>query len=222
MKTTPPSTVPAGTAAPLTPPDGHHGHHPPRNVFPGQPPAHVLPKPVGPGVTQPVDIPDTAKGSPLPHWDGVLIGSVVRTIAGFPEHHLPILPKTVVLNAYVNGAFNYGDFSSVEQALAAVKELTAPSDKPAAVIWKDKFNIVHAQALLSYGGLDLGEFWHNGTPIASKAPQALHLAAGDKIALGHPEALYVVDGDIVHKTTVPETIPVPGNGGAGWKPGGES
>lgn len=166
---------------------GHGSHHPTPGgaPFPGQPPAHVLPTPVGPGVTQPPDIPDTAKGSPLPHWDGVLVGVVANT------------------GIYVNGAFNYGDFASVEQAMTAVAALTGPADKPAAVVWKDKFGIVHAQALLQYGPGDT-------------APTALHLTPGEQLFVGHPEALTIMDGAIVHHTNVPSTVPVPGNGGTGW------
>ncbi len=223
-------------SAPVHP--GHGDHHT-GSVFPGQPPAHVLPTPVGPGTTQPPDVPDTAKGSPLPHWDGVLIGSVVSTVA--PPHAgepwtkatLPPGPTTVLRNVYVNGAFNYGDFASVEQALAATKQLTAGPERPAAVIWKDKFQIVHAQALLAWGGSTIaGDGWSSaadlllhgddGTHLGGPAsgPQALHLASSDQVVLGHPEALYVVDGDVVVSTSVPKTIPVPANGGTGWSPGG--
>jgi hypothetical protein len=178
------------TAAPST--GTHAGHHPtaPGSVFPGQPPAHVLPTPVGPGTTQPPDIPDTAKRSPLPHWDGVLVGWSLASGAGI----------------YVNGAFNYGDFGSVDQALTAVSQLTAPADKPAAVVWKDKFGIVHAQALLTLN--------QSGSPVA------FHVSDASATLLGHPEALFIVDGDATIQTSVPSTVPVPANGGTGWKPGG--
>lgn len=213
------------TAIPSTAGGGHGAHHGPA-PFPGQPPAHVLPPPAGGGVTQPPDIPDTAKGSPLPHWDGVLVGSVATVVSG-DITHLPTPDYTVQRNIYVNGAFNYGDFASAEQAVAAVKELTRPQDKPAAVIWKDKFGIVHAQALLAYGGaatkISLGPAGPGIPDIGSDTgPTALHLAPGDHVLLGHPEALMIVDGDLVVKTSVPQTIPVPVNGGTGWVPGGAS
>lgn len=188
---------------------GHSGHHGP-NVFPGQPPAYVLPKPVGPGVTQPADIPDTAKGSPLPHWDGVLLGSALaQGKAGLAAHNL-----------YVNGAFNYLDHKgSVEDALTAVKQLTAGPDRPAAVLWRDKFGIVHAQALLQYSGLQMGP--KGSTPLQQEAPVAAHLGAGTLgVNLGHPEAIAIVDGDLVFGSSVGNVTPVPGNGGTGWSPGG--
>lgn len=217
------------------PAGGHAAHHQqPGSVFPGQPPAHVLPAPVGPGTTQPADLPDTAKGSPLPHWDGVLVGSVTRVVQPRVDpfsKQLPPPPATVHRNVYVNGGFNYGDFGSVEQALAAVKQLTAGDERPAAVVWKDKFGIVHAQALLTWGGTSSGGWspaadlllhgddgTHLGGPAAG--PRALHVGAGDHVLLGHPEALYVVDGDVVVSSSVPHTVPVPANGGTGWSPGG--
>jgi hypothetical protein len=194
------------------------GHHTGGSVVPGQPPAHVLPTPIGPGTTQPPDVPDTAKGSPLPHWDGVLVGVVVRYVPEDPRPHTPLPAHVGVTNIYVNGAFNYGDFESVEQALAATQQLTAGPERPAAVIWKDRFGIVHAQALLQGAGGAL-----------EPEPTALHLtdeslfgARGAKVVLGHPEALYVVDGDVVVGTSVPKTVPVPANGGTGWSPGGAS
>lgn len=225
------------THAPTNAVGGHDQHHQPGSVFPGQPPAHVLPTPVGAGTTQPHDLPDTAKGSPLPHWDGVLVGVTMRTVHRKVDpfsKQLPPPPTTVLRNVYVNGAFNYGDFGSVDQALTSVKELTAGGERPAAVIWKDKFGIVHAQALLAWGGTSLGGGWSpsadlllngdDGTHLGGPAtgPRALHLSAADTVVLGHPEALYVVDGDVVVSTSVPATAPVPANGGTGWTPGGAS
>lgn len=224
-------TISHATAHPAS---GHGGHHQPGSVFPGQPPAHVLPTPVGPGTTQPHDLPDTAKGSPLPHWDGVLLGVTMRTVQPpidpFSKRVTPPA-ATVVRNVYVNGAFNYGDFASVDQALTAVRELTAGAERPAAVVWKDKFGIVHAQALLTWGSSSSGSrISHadlllkgdDGTHVGGLAagPRALHLDASDTVVLGHPEALYVVDGDVVVSTSVPHTVPVPANGGTGWSPGG--
>ena len=197
---------------------GHGDHHQP-GVFPGQPPAHVLPTPIGPGTTQPPDVPDTAKGSPLPHWDGVLVGVFVQRVTLNDHRDIPRPAFETVRNVYVNGAFNYGDFESVEQALAATKLLTAGSDRPAAVIWKDKFGIVHAQALLQWGAISTG--WWDASPMPA-APTALHLKTGAGVVLGHPEALFVVDGDVVVGTSVPQTIPIPANGGTGWLPGGAS
>jgi hypothetical protein len=142
----------------------------------------------------------------------------VRYVPEDPRPHTPLPAHVGVTNIYVNGAFNYGDFESVEQALAATQQLTAGPERPAAVIWKDRFGIVHAQALLQGAGGAL-----------EPEPTALHLtdeslfgARGAKVVLGHPEALYVVDGDVVVGTSVPKTVPVPANGGTGWSPGGAS
>lgn len=184
---------------------GGHGDHHGGGVFPGQPPAWVLPTPTGPGVTQPPDVPDTAKGSPLPHWDGVLLGAAMtRGDAG-----------VTATNLYVNGAFNYMDHvGSLETALVAIRELTAGPDRPAAVLWRDKFGIIHAQALLAYGGTTIGSTGVH--PLRQAAPVAAHLGAQTLgVNLGHPEALAVVDGDLVFRTVVPDVVPVPTNG-AGW------
>jgi hypothetical protein len=202
---------PHGSHGPAPAPDpapthggGHGGHHG-GGVFPGQPPAWVLPTAVGPGVTQPPDVPDTAKGSPLPHWDGVLLGSAITPDEGGLR----------ATNPYVNGAFNYMDHvGSLETALAAIKELTAGPDRPAAVLWRDKFGIIHAQALLAYGGTRMGA--GGVTPLQQAAPIAAHLGAATLgVNLGHPEALAIVDGDLVLRTAVPDVVPVKDNG-AGW------
>lgn len=191
-----PSAAPGG--------GGHGGHHQPGAVFPGQPPAWVLPPAVGPGVLQPPDVPDTAKGSPLPHWDGVLLGSEVETAAD---------GTLQARNLYVNGAFNYLDHvGSLDDAIAAVTTLTAGPDRPAAVLWRDKFGIIHAQALLTYGGIALSGAMP-GTRIADAAPVAAHLGAGTvDVNLGHPEALAIIDGDVLIRTSVPDVVAVPDNG----------
>lgn len=183
---------------------GHGDHHTPGKVFPGQPPAWVLPPSVGPGVTQPADVPDTAKGDPLPHWDGVLLGSAATLQRG----------GTTLENLYVNGAFNYMDHvGDAKSAVEHLQELTAGPDRPAAVLWRDKFGIFHGQALLSFGGFDL----RSGQPITASNPVAAHL--GDSITsvnLGHPEALAIIDGDHVFGTAVQDVVPIPDNG-AQWK-----
>ena len=193
----PQPTAPAGGG-------GHGGHHGTK-VFPGQPPAWVLPTPVGPGVTQPKDVPDTAKGSPLPHWDGVLLGSTFAQAEG----------GVTSTNLYVNGAFNYMDHvGTLETALAAIQQLTAGPDRPAAVLWRDKFGIIHAQALLQFGGTTVGAA--GVQQLQQAAPVAAHLGASTLgINLGHPEALAIVDGDLVFRTAVPDVVPVKDNG-AGW------
>jgi len=177
-------------------------------VFPGQPPAWVLPAATGPGVVQPADVPDTAKGSPLPHWDGVVLGSAVRQAA----------EGVTITNLYVNGAFNYMDHvGSMESALAQLQQLTAGPERPAAVLWRDKFGIVHGQALLEYGGTQLGPA--GARPLNHAAPVAAHLTNQSTVNLGHPEALAVVDGDVVFMTAVPDVTPVRDNG-AGWPAAG--
>jgi hypothetical protein len=195
---------PHGPATPDPDGGGHAGHHGTK-VFPGQPPAWVLPKPVGPGVTQPPDVPDTAKGSPLPHWDGVLLGSAFQQATG----------GVAAKNLYVNGAFNYMDHvGSLETAMTAIQALTAGPDRPAAVLWRDKFGIIHAQALLEYGGTTVGA--GGVQPLQQAAPIAAHLTTATLgVNLGHPEALAIVDGDIVFTTAVPDVVPVKDNG-AGW------
>lgn len=184
--------------------NGHGGHHGP-GVFPGQPPAYVLPKATGPGVVQPPDVPDTAKGSPLPHWDGVLLGSAFQQATD----------GVAVKNLYVNGAFNYMDHvGTMETALAEIQQLTAGPERPAAVLWRDKFGIIHAQALLEYGGMQLGP--NGAKPVHQAAPVAAHLtSATSSVNLGHPEAIAIVDGDIVFHTAVPDVTPIKDNG-AGW------
>lgn len=186
---------------------GHGGHHAPGKVFPGQPPAYILPPATGPGVTQPKDVPDTAKGSPLPHWDGDLLGSSLHKTAD----------GVAMQNLYVNGAFNYLDgVEGVDAALAATQKLTAGPDRPAAVLWRDKFNIVHAQALLTYGGTSLGA--NGAQPLQQAAPVAAHLTREGLLGvnLGHPEAIAIVDGDLVFKTAVNDVVPIPKNGAPGF------
>lgn len=183
---------------------GHGDHHTPGKVFPGQPPAWVLPKSHGPGVVQPPDVVDTAKGEPLPHWDGVLLGAeLVRGADG----------GTQLQNLYVNGAFNYMDHVGTEAtAIAELQKLTAGPDRPAAVLWRDKFGILHGQALLTFGGMNLA----TGQSLGSAAPVAAQLGAETlNVSLGHPEALAIIDGDMIFRTNVPSVVPIEGNG-AQW------
>jgi hypothetical protein len=197
-------SLPSGVGA------GGHAEHHGQSVFPGQPPAYVLPKATGPGVVQPPDVPDTAKGSPLPHWDGVLLGSAYQQAAD----------GVAVKNLYVNGAFNYMDHvGSMETAMTEIQQLTAGPERPAAVLWRDKFGIIHAQALLEYGGTQLGP--DGARPLHQAAPVAAHLTSETStVNLGHPEAIAIVDGDIVFHTAVADVTAIKDNG-AGWSPAGQ-
>ena len=97
--------------------------------------------------------------------------------------------------------------------MTAIKALTA-GDRPAAVLWRDKFGIIHAQALLQYGGATIGA--GGVQPIDQAAPVAAHLGPETiGVNLGHPEALAIVDGDVVFRTAVPDVVPIKDNG-AGW------
>lgn len=186
---------------------GHAGHHG-DGVFPGHPPAYVLPKAVGPGVVQPADLPDTAKGANLPHWSGILVGtSIEKTADGIIQHNL-----------YANGDFNYLDGTKgATSALAFMHQLTNGDARPAGVLWRDKFNITHGMALLQYGGVKIGP--SGVAALHDAAPTAAHLGANTiGVNLGHPEALAIIDGDFEFATVVLSVAPVPTNGAPGWKP----